>query len=68
LERLHHKPQVASVLADLFTQVVACDSSQAQLSHAVSRPNIRYIQAPAEQLPAERSSVDLVACAQALHW
>ncbi|KAI3436337.1 hypothetical protein D9Q98_002390 [Chlorella vulgaris] len=60
--------QVAVALSELFAAVVGCDSSEGQLSHAVRRPNIRYVLAPAEELPADPGSVDLVTCAQALHW
>ena len=51
--------------------MVACDSSAPQLQHAAQRPNLRYLQAPAEALPPEvvpSGSVDLATCAQAFHW
>ena len=63
------EPQVAAVLADSYEQVIACDASQAQLRHATQRPNIRYLQAPAEQLPeVAPGSVDLACAAQCFHW
>ena len=56
-------------LAGRFDQVIACDPSQAQLQHAAQRPNIRYLQAPAERLPeVAAGSVDLATAAQCLHW
>lgn len=61
--------QVAAELAERFEQVLACDSTQAQLDHAVQRPNIRYFQAPAERLEGvQDGSVDLMTAAQCLHW
>lgn len=60
--------QAAVGLADRFTLVVATDASADQLRHATQRSNIEYRQAGADAsgLPAE--SVDLVTCAQAVHW
>ncbi|GAA4398686.1 class I SAM-dependent methyltransferase [Nibrella viscosa] len=60
--------QVAGVLADYFSEVEATDISEAQLSKAVQRPNIRYQVSPAEQTPFPDQHFDLITVAQALHW
>jgi SAM-dependent methyltransferase len=60
--------QVAGVLADYFDRVEASDISQAQLDHAVSKPNIYYQLAPAEKTAIQAGSVNLVTVAQAIHW
>lgn len=60
--------QAAIGLASRFARVVATDASDAQLRHAAARPNVEYRCAPAEQSGLDPASVDLVTCAQALHW
>ncbi|GAA4445815.1 class I SAM-dependent methyltransferase [Nibrella saemangeumensis] len=60
--------QVAVILADYFAEVEATDISQAQLSKAVQRPNIRYQVTPAEHTPFPDQHFDLITVAQALHW
>jgi len=60
--------QAAVGLADRFTRVVATDASADQLRHATPRPNIEYRLAAAESSDLAAYSVDLVACAQAVHW
>ncbi|KAL7881309.1 hypothetical protein AOLI_G00081570 [Acnodon oligacanthus] len=59
------------LLAPHFTQVVGTDISPAQLEQAVkhnSAPNISYRECPAEELPCEDGSVDLVTAFSAFHW
>ncbi|XP_048857208.1 putative methyltransferase DDB_G0268948 isoform X2 [Brienomyrus brachyistius] len=54
-----------------FLQVVGMDVSPAQLEMAracASAPNISYRQCPAEELPLEDGSVDLVTAMSAAHW
>jgi len=60
--------QAAIGLAEHFAQVVATDASADQLREAVAHTRIEYRQAAAEASGLAASSVDLVTCAQALHW
>lgn len=59
------------LLAPHFAHVVGTDISPAQLEMALkhaSSPNITYRECPAEELPFEDGSVDLVASMSAFHW
>lgn len=47
---------------------MACDASPERLAQALPLPNVEYLCAPAERLPAATGSVDLVTVSQALHW
>ena len=60
--------QAASMLANYFNQVIATDASAQQIQHAISRDNIRYEVALAEQSGIATGSVNLITVAQALHW
>lgn len=60
--------QLTVQLAQHVDQVIGIDPSQDQIDHAESRANIRYLCAPAEQLPLPDQSVDLITAAQAAHW
>lgn len=60
--------QVCTSLALNFEQVIGIDSCAAQLQHAVSLPNVRYIQVPAEATGLADRSADLVTAATCLHW
>ena len=60
--------QAAVGLSNFYKKVIATDSSQEQLKHAVKKPNIEYIHSPAEKCPLPDASVDLVVVAQAVHW
>lgn len=62
--------QAAIELARTFEHVTACDPSAAQLANAVRMPNLTYHQCYGEAASSivEPASVDLVTCAQALHW
>jgi SAM-dependent methyltransferase len=60
--------QAAAGLAERFGRVVATDASPDQLRHATPGPNIEYRQAGADASGLPAQSVDLVTCAQALHW
>ncbi len=60
--------QAAVALAPYFRNVVATDASRKQIDQARQREHIRYLVAPAEDVPLESASVDLVSVAQALHW
>lgn len=60
--------QAALGLASEFREVIATDASAEQIRHARPHPAVRYEVAPAEYVPIENGSVDLVLVAQALHW
>ncbi|XP_001232694.1 putative methyltransferase DDB_G0268948 [Gallus gallus] len=63
--------QGTAFLADRFAKVVGTDISQAQIQEAKaapSPPNISYLVCPAEELPFEDGSVDLLASFTAAHW
>lgn len=60
--------QLTVQLAQHVDQVIGIDPSQDQIDHAESHANIRYLCAPAEQLPLPDQSVDLITAAQAAHW
>ncbi|KAL9261215.1 putative methyltransferase [Drosera capensis] len=67
--------QAIKPLSELYATVIGTDTSQNQLQHAPSLPNVRYIQTPASiplaSLPtliSPPSTADLVTVAQALHW
>ncbi|XP_057192789.1 putative methyltransferase DDB_G0268948 isoform X1 [Triplophysa rosa] len=59
------------LLAPYFAHVVGTDISPAQLEMArkhVSSTNITYRECPAEELPFEDGSIDLVTSMSAFHW
>lgn len=60
--------QAAIGLAAHFGKVIATDPSAAQISAARAHERVRYAVAPAERLPVEDGSVDLVTAAAAAHW
>lgn len=60
--------QVATVLAQKFSQVMATDISSAQLANATQKENLVYLQG-AEQIQEIKSgTVNLITVAQAVHW
>ncbi|XP_036611615.1 putative methyltransferase DDB_G0268948 [Trichosurus vulpecula] len=63
--------QGTKVLAPYFDKVVGIDISEAQINQAKQSPNalnISYIVGPAEKLPLEDGSVDLITSFAAIHW
>ncbi|HWP94698.1 MAG TPA: class I SAM-dependent methyltransferase [Gammaproteobacteria bacterium] len=61
--------QAAIALATRFARVIATDASAEQISRAMTRSNVVYRVARAEEgIEAAPASVDLVTIAQALHW
>ncbi|XP_066542718.1 putative methyltransferase DDB_G0268948 [Hoplias malabaricus] len=59
------------LLAQHFSRVVGTDISPAQLEQALQHstaPNISYRECPAEDLPFENGSVDLVTAMSSFHW
>ena len=60
--------QLTGLLAEHFASVVGTDPSESQLASAEPHPAIRYVAAPAEQLPEELTGFNLITVAQAAHW
>jgi ubiquinone/menaquinone biosynthesis C-methylase UbiE len=60
--------QSAVALAEIASEVVAADIASAMLAQAPVHARIRYIEAPAEQLPLESQTVDLITVSLAFHW
>jgi SAM-dependent methyltransferase len=60
--------QAAQQLSHLFKKVIATDPSAAQLAEAYRSDKIEYRKEQAENPSLEKSSVDLLTIAQALHW
>lgn len=60
--------QIASRLAGTFNKVYATDISRDQLKRAIFKPNIEYIENPAENPLFENNMFDLITVAQAIHW
>ncbi|XP_065269857.1 putative methyltransferase DDB_G0268948 [Emys orbicularis] len=63
--------QSTRVLAARFEKVVGTDISEAQIEaakQAASFPNVSYHVCPAEELPFEDGSVDLITAFTAAHW
>lgn len=49
-------------------RVVATDVSKAMLDQAPKDPRVTYVQAPAESLPLQNASADLITVSSAFHW
>lgn len=60
--------QAAIALARSFDEVIAIEPSHAQVTHAAQHERVRYVVAPAEQMDLDDASVDLIVCANAIHW
>ncbi|KAF8773006.1 putative methyltransferase DDB_G0268948 [Argiope bruennichi] len=63
--------QSTIILAPYFKQVHGSDVSEAQIEQAKatrSLPNVTYLSSPAEKLPFDDGSVQLLTAATALHW
>lgn len=60
--------QAAIGLAAHFTGVVAIDPSAEQIHSAVAHERVSYAISPAERIPVENGSVDLITAAAAAHW
>ncbi len=60
--------QASRPLLPLFEQVLACDSSPAQLAQTDGLPGLQLFAAEAQALPLPAASLDLITVAQALHW
>ncbi len=60
--------QASQALASRFEQVLACDSSYAQLSQIRQPHALQLFAANARNLPLTANCLDLAIVAQALHW
>ncbi|MBZ0270674.1 class I SAM-dependent methyltransferase [bacterium] len=60
--------QAAVALAEHFERVIANDASAAQIAHARPHERVEYVVRRSEDVELPEGSVDLVTCAQALHW
>lgn len=60
--------QLTVQLAAHFDQVVGLDPSADQITNARVQKGVRYICAPAENLPLPDRSASLITAAQAAHW
>ncbi|MBX9879298.1 MAG: class I SAM-dependent methyltransferase [Candidatus Obscuribacterales bacterium] len=60
--------QAAIQLGQIFENVVATDSSDAQIAQAPPVENITFRTAPAEESQLADSSCDLITAANAVHW
>lgn len=60
--------QLTVQLARLFDAVLGTDPSADQIAHAHPHGRVRYVQAPAEDLPVDDGTASLITAAQAAHW
>ncbi|HET8765158.1 MAG TPA: class I SAM-dependent methyltransferase [Rhodanobacter sp.] len=60
--------QLTTQLAAHFDAVLGADPSADQITNAAAHPHVRYVCAPAEQLPIADHVAQLVTAAQAAHW
>ncbi|KAJ7308913.1 hypothetical protein JRQ81_008190 [Phrynocephalus forsythii] len=63
--------QCTHLLAPRFDKVIGTDISEAQIeeaNRAPHPPNVSFLAAPAEKMPVEDHSVDLVTAFTAAHW
>jgi SAM-dependent methyltransferase len=60
--------QLTTLLAGSFSRVMGLDASAEQIAHAVAHDRVDYECTPAESLPVEAGTADLVTVAQAAHW
>lgn len=60
--------QLTAQLRPYFGAVIGIDPSADQIANAAPQEGIRYLCAPAEQLPVADHTASLIAAAQAAHW
>ncbi len=60
--------QSSVALKEIAYQIVATDVSRQMLAQAPQDERIRYLEAPAEELPFADESFDLITVASAFHW
>jgi len=60
--------QATAALSDYFDKVIGTDVSKGQIKNAIKKPNIIYKVTSEKNSELKNKSVDLVTCAQSLHW
>jgi SAM-dependent methyltransferase len=60
--------QLTLQLADHFRDMVGLDPSKDQLDNAPAHERVTWLCSPAENIPVNDGSVDLIVAAQAAHW
>ena len=60
--------QLTVQLAANFDEVIGLDPSADQIASATAHPRVRYVCAPAENIPLPTRSASLLTAAQAAHW
>jgi DNA-binding MarR family transcriptional regulator/SAM-dependent methyltransferase len=60
--------QLTTQLASYFDTTIGVDSSDDQIANARPRERVRYLRAPAENLPLPDRCATLITAAQAAHW
>lgn len=60
--------QLTVQLASHFDAVIGVDPSADQIANARLHGRVRYVQAPAENLPVPKRRAGLITAAQAAHW
>lgn len=60
--------QAAVLLSPFYHNVLATDASSKQISNAIKKDNITYLQTIAEKCPLGDHSIDLITVAQAFQW
>ena len=60
--------QSSVALTDLVEDVLGIDSAEAMIERAQAHPRVRYLAAPAENLPVPDGSIDVITTALAFHW
>lgn len=60
--------QLTVQLARHFESVLGLDPSADQIANAQAHDKVRFVCAPAEKLPVDDGSVNLITAAQAAHW
>jgi ubiquinone/menaquinone biosynthesis C-methylase UbiE len=58
----------ALALTDIAASVIAADVAPSMMAQAPAHERIRYVVAPAEQLPVESHGADLMTVSLAFHW
>jgi SAM-dependent methyltransferase len=60
--------QASIAISDYFTNVIATDISDKQIKKAYRKENVRYLSCPSECSNLDNNSIDLILCAQSIHW
>jgi len=60
--------QATAALSDYFDHIIGTDVSKGQIKNAIKKQNIIYKVTSEKNSELKNKSVDLVTCAQSLHW